>query len=76
MFYCETNLSCDICGIGRVSSARRIHDCASKALFRLRLKEEGWKVVFGNYDVCKRCLQHYGMKEIRRILRARTEATK
>lgn len=73
MFYCETHFYCDICGKGFKTSGKRMADCSSKAQFRFIQKKEGWRTVYGKYDVCKDCMQHYGTKEIRRMLKNRME---
>ena len=73
MFYCKTQLSCDICGKGSATGGSRMSDCASKQFFRLLKKREGWSVYYGRYDVCKDCREHYGSKEIRRMIKEKHE---
>ena len=65
MFSCTTEFSCDICGTTFVSTGNRMCDCISKDWFRIRHKRDGWKTVYGKYDVCAACIKHYGMKYIR-----------
>lgn len=65
MFSCTTKFSCDICGTTFVSTGNRMCDCISKDWFRIRQKRDGWKTVYGKYDVCAACIKHYGMKYIR-----------
>ena len=32
-------------------------------------KNDGWSTYYCRYDVCKNCRQHYGEKEIRRMMK-------
>lgn len=66
MFKCETNITCDVCGIGYRSTGKRMSDCISRDNWRYYKAKEGWKVIYGKYDVCRKCIERYGIKEIRR----------
>lgn len=33
--------------------------------------KEGWKTVYGKYDICPNCVKRYGMKYIRNKFRER-----
>lgn len=69
MFECKTYLSCDICGYSYSSTGRTKDRAANRDSFRRSLKENGWKTIYGKYDVCKDCVEHYGIKECRRIFK-------
>ena len=73
MFQCETRLSCDVCGKTYRSFGRRMADCVCKKRFRIYQKREGWITVYAKYDICEGCLQHYGIKEVRRMIREKNE---
>lgn len=73
MFYCKTVFCCDICGDGRVTQGARMSDCASKDFNRYMRKKEGWKVFYGKYDVCKKCIDHYGLREVRTMMRKKRD---
>lgn len=65
-FSCTTRLNCDICKISLVSNGKRMHDCASKLYFEKHIcKQKGWKVFYGEFHVCKMCVEHYGVKYLR-----------
>lgn len=65
MFSCTTEFYCDICGRGFRSQGNRMSDCTSKDWFRVLHRKDGWKTVYGKYDVCSDCVKRYGMKYIR-----------
>lgn len=65
MFSCTIEFICDICGKGFKSHGERISDCISKCRFRKKLREDGWRTVFGKYDVCYDCITNFGIKSIR-----------
>lgn len=69
MFNCKTTFSCDLCGRSHSTESNRMADCASKDFFRIMLRKAGWKTIYGCYDVCGRCVEHYGMKEVRKMLK-------
>lgn len=73
MFNCETSFYCDICGKGTGIKSDKMPNCPSHLRYQHLYKERGWKVVYGKYDVCKDCILHYGIKEIRRILKERMD---
>lgn len=71
MFSCTTEFICDVCGTGFRSQSNRMSECMSKAWFRMLYGKEGWKTVYGKYDICPNCVKHYGMKYIRNKFRER-----
>ena len=71
MFSCETKFSCDFCGITYTSKASNMTDCFSKDAWRTVKRKQGWKIVYGNYDICQNCVAYYGLKDIREILTER-----
>lgn len=73
MFSCTTKFSCDICGTGYFSQRSRMTDCMSRDRFREVHKKEGWRVVYGKWDVCSKCVQHYGIRYIRKMLKEREQ---
>lgn len=73
MFSCTTEISCDMCGAGYISQGNRMSDCISRDCFRYFRKKDGWKVVYGKYDICDKCIQHYGMKYIRSKFKEREQ---
>ena len=65
MFKCETRLICDNCGRSRLSEGERMSDCCSKLWHRRISKKDGWKTLYGEYDVCPICVKRYGIKYLR-----------
>lgn len=68
MFKCCTELSCDICGCTHRSENSKMTNCTSKGWYRYLLHQKGWKTIYGSYDVCQKCVEHYGIKYIRKML--------
>lgn len=68
MFKCKTEFSCDICGCTHSTTKGKMTDCTSKQWFRTLLHQKGWKTIYGSYDVCRKCVEHYGIKHIRKML--------
>lgn len=69
MFSCSTEIACDMCDTSLHSHGKRMSDCMSKYWFRKFCRREGWRTVYGKYDICPGCIKHYGMKHIRVALR-------
>lgn len=68
MFNCRTEFSCDICGHMYSSENHKMTHCISKEWYRHMLHEKGWKTIYGAYDVCRECVEHYGLKHVRKML--------
>lgn len=73
MFHCTTKLNCDICRQGFETYGTRMSDCISKQRFRNLQRKNGWKTIYGKYDICPDCLKHYGIKLIRNKIKEREQ---
>lgn len=62
MFEYSTTLKCDQCGYGCSSDGFRITDCMSREDLESMVAEEGWIKLYGRYNICDRCVEHYGEK--------------
>lgn len=55
MFEYSTTLKCDQCGT----------DCMSREDLESMVAEEGWIKLYGRYNICDGCVEHYGEKYLR-----------
>ena len=62
MFEYSTTLKCDQCGYGCSSDGFRIADCMSREDLESMVAEEGWINLYGRYNICDGCVEHYGEK--------------
>lgn len=65
MFEYSTTLKCDQCGYGCSSDGFRIANCMSREDLESMVAEEGWIKLYGRYNICDGCVEHYGEKYLR-----------